>query len=315
MNKIKLGAFALAAWMVAAIAFAQTGNVIPIKTPPLRNSDTYTLPIFRHFDPGRPPGEPPPELPGAGWAGARVKIHVLDPTEVDVDALVPAPGYGIRWPGAPWSPLPPGIYGGPIPNPFGPRSANVGSVPLIVTMIHPNANFSGINPPASHIEPILNLVLHAKNTNVSNNSDIDATMMFSDVWHTRDRTVPGSTVIHFPNSVRKWSFSNINDDPGSWQPFHITASQDPVYASYYRLPEGPPIDDPNGHWAHIPDSLLFHNYPGFLPGSDFFAYMAATVLGIGIEHVPEPVSAALLGIGVACASMGVFSRRRRRSQQ
>jgi hypothetical protein len=187
----------------------------------------------------------------------------------------------------------------------------VGSVPLIVTMIHPQANQSGINPPASHIEDIMNVVFHAKNTNLGGNSDIDVTFMFSDVWHTRDRTV-GSSLIHFQDSVRKWSFSNVNDDPGSWQPFHIQTGQ---YASFYHMPEGPPISDPGGHWAHIPGSLVFHNFTGFLPGSDFFAYMAATVLGLGIEHVPEPVSVALLGMGVACASMGVFSRRRRRWQQ
>jgi hypothetical protein len=190
----------------------------------------------------------------------------------------------------------------------------VASVPLYVTLIHPQAQQSGINPPASHFEQLVDFVFHAKNTNLGSNSDVDVSLMFSDMWHTRERTVPGSTVIHFPNSVRKWSFSNINDDPGSWQPFHITQSQDPIHASMYRMPEGPPISDPNGHWAHIPESLLFHNFPGFAPGSNFFAYMAATVIGIGIEHVPEPVSLALVGMGVVCASMSVISRKRRRWQ-
>jgi hypothetical protein len=314
MNKITLGVIALAAWMVAATAYSQTGAIVEIKTPPLRDSDIFTLDISRHFDPERPPGEPPPELPGAGWAGARVKIHVQDPTEVDVDAIVPAPGYAIRWPGSPTpgTGLPPGIYTGPIPDPFGPRSNNVGSVPLIVTLIHPLANQSGINPPASFVDPLLNLVLHAKNTDVRGNSDIDVTVMFEDIWHTRDQTVPGSTNIHFPNSVRFWSFSNLSEDPASWQPFHIT---DPNFFSLYRIPEGPPIENPDGHWVHIPDSLVFHNFPGFVPGSNFFAYMAATVLGIGIEHVPEPVSIGLLGMGVVSASMGLFSRRRRCASQ
>jgi hypothetical protein len=305
MNRIKWGISALAAWTVAATAFGQ-GTLIPIKTPPLRDSDIYTIPVQRHFDPSRPPGEPPAELPGAGWAGARVKLHLLDPTEVDVDAIVAAPGYGIRWPGAPWSTLPPGIYPG-ISEPFGPRSNNVGSVPLIVTLIHPLAQQSGINPPFSHLEPLANFVLHAKNTNLGGNSDVDLTLMFEDIWHTREGTVPGSTVIHFPNSVRKWSQSNITDDPSSWEPFHITQ---PPFNSMYAVPVGPPIEDPNGHWAHIPESLLFHNFTGFVPGSNFFAYMAATVLGIGIEHVPEPLSLALLGMGIACASMAVVSRRR-----
>jgi hypothetical protein len=306
MKKIVLGICALSAWAVAVTALGQTGEITPIKTPPLRNSDIYTQPINRHFN----GTDAPAELPGAGWAGVRVKIHVLDASEVDVDALVPAPGYLIRYPGSPdGTGLPPGIYTGPIPDPFGPRSNNVGSVPIIVTMIHPLAQQSGINPPFSHIEPIVNLVLHAKNTSARNNSDIDLTLMFEDIWHTRERTVPGSTQIHFPNSVRKWSFSNVNDDPSSWEPFHITG--DPVFDSMYRMPEGPPLEDPNGHWAHIPGSLVFHNFTGFVPGSDFFAYMAATVLGVGIEHVPEPVSAALLGVGVGCALMGGYSRKRR----
>ncbi|MEX0613084.1 MAG: PEP-CTERM sorting domain-containing protein [Pirellulales bacterium] len=310
MNKTTLGVFALAAWMVAATVYGQTGDIIPIKTPPLRDSDIYTFPISRHFDPNRPPGEPPPELPGAGWAGARVKIHVQDPTEVDIDALVAAPGYLIRYPGSPHPVGPPaGIYP-VVPDPFGPRSNNVGSVPLIVTLIHPFANQSGINPPASHVEDLMNVVLHAKNTNLRGNSDIDVTFMFSDVWHTRSD--PGSHIIHFPESVRIWSHSNVNDDPSSWEQFHITPSQDPQYASFYRIPEGPPIDVPDGHWVHIPFSLNFHTYPS--PGSNFFAYMAATVLGVGIEHVPEPVSVALLGMGVACASIGAYSRRRRHSQ-
>lgn len=308
MNKFLCGVFAFAAWTVAATAIAQPGVTDVIKTRPLRESDVHIQPIARHFDPTRPQ-EPPPELPGAGWAGARVKIHVLDPTEVDVVALVPAPPYAIRWNGAPWSPVPPGIYPGPVPEPFGPRSNNVASVPIIVTLIHPNANNSGINPPFSHVEHLFDLVVHAKNTHPRNNSDIDVTMMFSDIWHTRPREVPGSTVIRFPNSVRMWTYS-VFDNPSIWQQFHIF---DPPYNSMYRLPEGPPIDSPEGHWVHLPP-VTFHNFPGIIPGSQFFAYMVATVIGLGIEHVPEPVSLALVGIGIACTGMAAFSRRRRLRQ-
>jgi hypothetical protein len=311
MNRTQLGVFTLAAWMVAATAFGQAGAITEIKTPPMRDSDVITIPLRLHF-PGDPTGglPGPDELGGAGWAGARYKIHVQDPTEVDVDAVVAAPGYLVRSSGLPGTPLPPTI-GPVIPEPFGPRSQNVGSVPIVFTVIHPLAQQSGINPPASHVEPLLNLVLHAKNTNLGKNSDIDITIMREDIWHTRDRTVPGSTFVHFPNSVRYWSFSNVNDDPSSWQQFHIT---DPQFASAYRFPpEGPPLEDPNGHWVHLPD-LTFHNYPGFIPGSQFFAYMATTVLGIGIEHVPEPVSIGILGMGFACALMGVISRRRRCAQ-
>jgi hypothetical protein len=307
MNKFLCGVFAFAAWTVAATAIAQPGVTDVIKTRPLRESGVHIQPIGRHFDPTRP--EPPPQLPGAGWAGARVKIHVLDPTEVDVVAIVPAPLYAIRWNGAPWSPVPPGIYPGPIPEPFGPHSNNVASVPIIVTLIHPDARLSGINPPASHVEHLFDLVVHAKNTHPRNNSDIDVTMMFSDIWHTRPRDVPGSTVIRFPNSVRMWTYS-VFDNPSIWQQFHIF---DPPYNSMYRLPEGPPIDSPEGHWVHLPP-VTFHNFPGIIPGSQFFAYMVTTVIGLGIEHVPEPVSVALVGIGIACTGMAAFSRRRRLRQ-
>jgi hypothetical protein len=309
--------FAFAVCMAAATALGQaTGEIFPIKTPPLGEGDAYTLPINRHFDPMRP--EPPPQLPGAGWAGARIKIHVLDPTEVDVALLIPAPGYLIRYPGSPsMDPTvpgtPPGLYTGPVPDPFGPRSHNVGSVPVVVTLINPLAQQSGINPPFSHVEPLLDLVLHAKNTNLGKNSDIDVTLMFEDIWHTRDREVPGSTIVHFPNSVRFWSQSNLSDDPASWEQLHIPAGQ--PFASNYRIPPSPPLDSPEGHWVHIPNSLPFHNPPGLIPGSNFFAYMATTVLGVGIEHVPEPVSIALLGTGLACAAVGLFSRRRRRLLQ
>jgi hypothetical protein len=296
--------------MVAATAFAQTGTpILEIKTPPMRDSDVYTLPIDWHF----PGTGGPAEIPGAGWAGGRIKIHVLDASEVDVDAIIPkAPGYLYRilpsgtFPGGPL----PGIYTGPITGPFGPRSNNVTSAPLYITAIHPLAQQSGIDPPVSHREPLFDVVLHAKNTNLGQNSDIDLTLMFSNIWHNRGGT-PGSELIHFPNSVSIWSNSNVSDDPSSWQQFHINPTTDPVFASNFRIPEGPPIDVP-GHWVHIPESLVFHTFPG--PGSTFFKYMLTTAWGIGIEHVPEPVSFALVGLGLVCGSMGVFSRRRRCSE-
>jgi hypothetical protein len=317
MSKTTFVVFAFAVCLTTATALAQaTGEIFPIKTPPLSEGQVYTLPITRHFDPMDPARpEPPAELPGSGWAGARVKIHVLDPTEVDIASLVPAPGYLLRYPGLPGSPVPPGtppgLYTGPVPDPFGPRSHNVNSVPVVVTLIHPLAQQSGINPPASHLERLLDVVVHAKNTNMGGNSDIDVTLMFEDIWHTRDRTVPGSTVVHFPNSVRFWSHSNLTDDPASWEQLHNNVPGLPGY-SQYRIPEGPPLEGPEGHWVHIPASLPFHNPPGVIPGSNFFAYMATTVLGLGIEHVPEPVSIALFGSGLACAAVGLFSRRRRR---
>jgi hypothetical protein len=47
--------------------------------------------------------------------------------------------------------------------------------------------------------------------------------------------------------------------------------------------------------------------------SQFYATLAKT-FNIGIDHIPEPVSGVLLGLGVLCAVMGVRSHRRRRSQ-
>jgi hypothetical protein len=52
--------------------------------------------------------------------------------------------------------------------------------------------------------------------------------------------------------------------------------------------------------------MQFHFY-----GSQYYATLAR-VYAIGIEHIPEPATAVLSGLGLVCAVMGVRSHRKRR---
>jgi hypothetical protein len=306
-RKLLGGVACLAALSVAASAFAGNGSTgngtgIPFKLPPLRTSDTISLGWgFHSTDPGLPPGAPlPPAVPGTGWAGEMVKIHVLDNTEVDVNAIVPLPGVLLRYIGPTGSPV---FTTGPIVSPFGPASENRQSSPLVFTAWHPLAQQSGIDLRNSVFEHLFDLVLHVKNSTAKNNSDTDITMMFTEIWHSRPSS--GSDFIHAEQSDHLWLFSTP-----IWEEFHIQEPDN--FASNFRLPtQGPPIDSPEGHWVHVPQSITFHTDPG--PGSLFWKRGGRTYL-IGVEHVPEPATFVLLGLGLICAVKAVRSRGRRCSQ-
>lgn len=141
------------------------GNLI--KTPPLKDSDVFPLPIEYHV--GR-------DIPN--FAGLIVQMHVLDAAEVDVDMIIPSD------PGIP-----------PITYPFGPRSQNVQSVPMKFTAWLPPdiIQQSGINLVESERIPLFDVQLHAKNTDPINNSDTDIVV---NVWNIRHiGPGAGSTII------------------------------------------------------------------------------------------------------------------------
>ena len=304
----------------AAVLFIDvvSGQVITdIKTPPMKDSDTYRIPFAVHpgvgtgkGDPGSGSGGPylPPYL-GAGWAGQRVKVHVQDASELDIVGLAPAPGKKLRVniPGAGGI-----LTTGPLPAPelraiFGPISNGVQTQPIFFTVWDSNAQQSGKRLLTSINEPLFDLTVHAKNTSPANNSDVDVTFMFSDIWHLNGG--PGTNLIEIRES--DWWFVNSQvtdplEPPGL---MHIT--NDPFFNSAYDFPTapGPTTDDPNGHWIHMPD-LFVHTFGG--PGSQFISRMVGGITTLGIEHVPEPTAVALLGAGVVCSVLALRSRSKRR---
>jgi hypothetical protein len=80
--------------------------------------------------------------------------------------------------------------------------------------------------------------------------------------------------------------------------------------SVYEIPPTipyPPLSSPDGHWLHVNQPIPFHFY-----GSQFYATLVDT-LTIGIEHIPEPATTVLFGLGMISAVIGLRSRIRRRS--
>lgn len=263
------------------IVFAQ-GVVTDIKTPPLQNSDTFNLKLDIH-----PAADSPPY---AGWAGARMKMHVLDADEMDVDAIVPVAGSSTGGPTGP-----------PYIEPFGPRSENRASEPRFFTAWHPLAQESGINVQQSVNQPVFDVEVHVKGSDPSGNSDVDATFMFWNIWHLR----PGnwdSLVITLEPSDYIWVSSQIDD-----------INQLHTVDSNFVFPQEPAtINNPNAKWIHVLDTARFHLTGPTVPGSQFWATFLNTAT-LGIEHVPEPASGVLLAGGMAFGFVGLWLRRRRRA--
>jgi len=263
----------LAVAMAATTAFGQ-GVVTDIKTRPMADSDTTTIDLAIHME-----GDVNWNY---GWAGARVQIHILDATEVDVDGITPTLSDGVQHP--------------TIPDPFGPRSANSESVAKMFTVVHSGAWASGIDITGSVNQPVMDLDLHAKNTDPANNSDVDITLKFWNIWHVRQGY--SSDTVSLEPSDYIWVTSNIQDI----EQLHTAQSE-------YRWPyEKPRLDDPAAHWLHVPFPVIFHQTASQY--SNYFATFLNTAT-IGIEHVPEPTGAFLMIGGIGALAMCRRSRRRR----
>ena len=264
------GVVGLVALCVTGSAFGQTEPVVDIKSPPLRDSEVWTLTVDYHS-----PGIP-------NYAGALMKMHVLDAQEVDVDKIVPVlAGTGI-------------VY----TDPFGPRSQNEQSVPLLFTAWDPNAAQSGIDLPDSQIIPVFDIELHAKNTDPRNNSDVDLTAMVLNIRHLQHTPV-GSQYLTLQPSDWAYGFPGQNPIALSEIP---TQNPEPGQGTWYHV-------DP----AAWPDGKQFHVQASF-PGSFFYAtqVLAGTVWKIGIEHVPEPVGIGLMLSGACAVGAAMLCRRRRK---
>lgn len=277
-----MGSVSWAATFGVAVMDA-SGNIVSasdkFKTPPLRTSDTFRVVIDKHFSAA---------MAMPNWAGYRIKFHVIDGKEVSVlptstfyktdTVLTPAGGTTLVLAGS--SPL--------VPTDF-PQSAGATSLSVFKTWFNGAAQNSGKTPPISKWMPVAGITLHAKNTDIGENSDFDLSVMAWCIRHLR----PGQGSTQFEESALVWASSHYvpqRTDQGN-----------------LVLPQPYPPDYPGQHWVHIP--FPWHVPVGF-PGSQFIATFAGTVF-IGLEHVPEPMTGVLAGGGVLLL-LGSWGLRRRR---
>jgi hypothetical protein len=274
--------YLLAEQAFAQISFGQDHNFGPRLG--LHTSDVVSLPLEHH--------QVIPAVPWAGWAGYKFTVHVLDNTEVDVDAVRTYPFDSFSHQQVP----------GPIyHDPFGPRSHNVESQPREWMLLHPLHQQSGVTLNSSAVYPVADIEMHLKGTdNPAQNSDTDVVVQLWNIWHYRHGYT--SQIVPLAPSDRIWVGSSINDI----EQLHVINSQ----YGFIGTPVIPPISstDPTGHWLHVNHPLEFHFY-----GSQFYATLADTIT-IGIEHIPEPASIALAGFGGICALMAARAHHQRRSK-
>ena len=284
MRKGIWSSLALLVLLVAAPALAQ---VTTIKTPPLATSDTTFIPVVPLV---------PPTPPWAGYAGSVVKLHLYDASELDVLDFVVAPGMEL----APLS-LPPGAGTsdpGGIASPFGPPSANTVSSPASFNVFFTTAPPSGFSITAPTPITVADFGIHVKNSTIANNSDIDLSAMIWNIFHLRSDTNFASLSITLDPSALVWVSSSI---------FNVGQLHTTGSALGFSAAMGGPLNDPDGHWLHITNPTMFH-LDGF--GSAFYATFAGTV-NLGIEHIPEPTTAALIGGGFLLLGASRYARRRR----
>ena len=261
--------------VLAGLGLAPTAlaQVTTIKTSPGQNSDTFQIPVDIHVGSGPDVfvGDP------LGWAGGILIMHILDATELDLDFLDAAPGFEGNRLG------PPNSLFNTLANPFGPRSSNVQSSALSVNIfLPPTAGAtSGISIPSSVSTQIARMIVHVKGSSPTGNSDVDLTAQLWNIWHA------GTATLQLAASDRLW----------------VTGGQTMITGLPVSVPGG--LANSTGYWLHNPITQTLMVAP-----SVYLATLAGTV-AIGIEHVPEPATGALLGLGVASFAASRALRRRR----
>ena len=287
------GAAALAVLLVmsATVLFAQ-GVITDIKTRPMLNSETTIIPIAIHNTVSNPSGGI------IGWVGALMKVHILDATELNVDRFHSIHPSTIHFNGTFVGNNP----GGTVSNRIGPFAASTTfsfagfpqSSPLTFSLITPNWRQSGQNVTASVNKFLGTMTVHAKGSS-GDNSDVDATFMFWNIWHVRPGTSSGNVTLKVSDRVLAPS-SITNQGQLHFGPFstHVFAGNalDPL--------------DPANHWLHITTTAPFH----LSTASVIFATFLNTAT-LGIEHVPEPATWALMVLGLVALAVGLRMRRKR----
>jgi len=238
------------------------GVIVDYKTPPLQTSDVIDVPLTFHA-PGLVPN----------WAGAMIRVHILDNQEVDVDGITLTDGTAIT-------------------EPFGARSQNEQSAAQQFTFWHPSAPNSGVALNQSQMMPVAKLTLHAKNTTPINNSDVDITVGFWNIRH----LLPGlgSSFIHLNASDYMYGTPNFNP---------VTQSELPPFT----------IEPGGGVWFHVTEAAgkTIHLPAG--QGSHYYATFVNTAkIGMEHVPEPAGV-VLLVGGAVAAGLAWLSRRRRRRA--
>jgi len=147
---------------------------------------------------------------------------------------------------------------------------------------------SGITLVPSDAAPLGAVIIHAINTTPALNSDIDLTIVGKGIFHVPKATVSSGWLTLFPSDSL---YATSNWTPG-----------------LSELPSIPP-EIGFGHWVHLDQTKQFHLMAG--SGSWFYTRLLGTGF-VGIEHVPEPMTAGLL-LGCGCVALlgGRTARRRR----
>jgi hypothetical protein len=157
----------------------------------------------------------------------------------------------------------------------------------IVTVWNSNAVNSGIfNGPSSVPFPVARVTFHATNTNDPGlNSDVDIT--FNSGW-----TYSPFNIFHV-TAAQESGFFSVGSSALLYVPFGATGRQ------WQPVPPG------QGTWIHYSGTTFtIHAQQSMFFGTSFFMSGQG---GIGVEHVPEPASAACLLAGLGTL---VFARRR-----
>jgi len=227
---------------------AADGSFGVLKTPPMSNSQMFTVPISYHST-----------VAYSNWAGVIMDLNIdPNPTEAHFQGAA----------GVPPDPTRPGTFptvgGMPLP------------VPTVTFWSTQWFNSGANNGPASQPFPIGALVFHASNTDPINNSDVDITFSAWNIWHVT--SAEQSQVVEVPASI--WLYVRPGE---TW---------------------GQPVEPGQGYWVHNETPFTAHVVASLFWATNAFIGGQG---GIGVEHIPEPASVALVLAGLGTA---VLARRR-----
>lgn len=242
-----------------------------VKTPPLMNSDIFVVPMSYHST-----------FAFVNWAGVIIDINIdPNPEEAEFVGAVGRPEDGVIPGAAGFTPTFNGLMlptGAPVVSFWSNNAFKSGTTP-------------GTTPLGSSVNfPIGSITFHATNTDVQQNTGTDITFSAWNIYHVTEQQ--GSTIFTLPASLLV--YLGPDQTPNNWGGGDLG---------------GPQFEPPRpgeGQWFHLEDTFVGHVTGSWFWGTSQFI---SGVGAIGVEHVPETASTALLLCGVATL---VVARTRRR---